>query len=276
MNPRSDDHPAPLWVVEAPSIEPVASLHPDLAGYFQAIREELWGQVPEEALTFYLNEIAFWIEHKIQDLSRYGGTLDQVVRQVLSSSSMPRGVAEKLIEEHFEDQVDSPLYNRFGRANLIAGALFGIGNVLYLILVQVIVYFPPAPTVERILPFSPATVRTVFPEPLPYPEYTWQFLASVAYPIVAPILLGWIAGRLIPQGSVRAIYSAMFPVLLSAYLLGAILLPNTLGLLYAVFQTLFGLPMGCFTAHLSSSLARRSRLRQVRKSGMQPLSSTKS
>ena len=50
-------------------------------------------------------------------------------------------------------------------------------------------------------------------------------------------------------------------LIVASYAIGVSLLPVTDGLVFAIFQTVYWLPVGCGTAYLSSMTARRRRSR---------------
>ncbi len=246
----------------ASASEPLAFWEPSevLVRYLREVDCRLYGLISSEQRDHLVNETAFWVERGMRDRLLAGDSPEIAAREAVQKHGDAAMVAEELIEEAYENGVDTPMLNFVGRANGMAGAIFAFANLLYLILLQVRIYLPSASPTR--LPFSPAVVRSVFPEPLPFPELSWQFLLTVGYPLLVPFGLGWICGRVIPAHAARAVYRGMIPVLLSAFALGCLLLPNTEGLLYALVQLVWWLPVGCLTAHLSSWFVRRACRRQ--------------
>lgn len=238
---------------------PSRAMPPSIVKYLGEIDAHLVGRVPQEAREEFVGETEFWLDRLTNDLILQGLEVDSAVDLALRRHGPSKLVSLALAEQWFEQGVDSALFRKVGRANSIAGALFGMGNLVVLILVQIAVFLPS--DITR-LPFSPAVVRSVLPEPVPLPELTWQFTAPIFATLLAPILLGAWAGWLIPVRAHAAVYRALCPIVLSAFMMGCLLLPNTAGLLYAIFQTAFWLPVGCACAHLSSSIARYRRARQ--------------
>lgn len=154
----------------------------------------------------------------------------------------------------FEYQGRTTLTKRFGRANLIAYGLMQMAEVLFFLVLQLDIFLP-AESLYRIH-FSPAQVRGVWPEPLPFPDMSLRFFVLIGYPLLAPIVCGWLIGRLVPVRAAHAVYRGLTPLILISFVMGALLLPVTEGLLFALFQVAFWLPVGCLTAHFSSKLAR--------------------
>jgi len=240
-----------------PTAECAAS---DLSGlvrpYLQALTDELKGRVPSDVGDALVGESAGWLEHQAYDYVLQGADLKTAVDQAIARHGMPRALALTMSEQWFESRVDSPIQRKLGRANTIAGAVFGMGNLLAIVLLQAASLFPSD---RARLPFSPAVVRSVLPDYLPFPELTWQFGAPLFAIFFLPLALGAIVGGQVPVRASAAVYRVMCPVMLSAFLLGCLLLPNTAGLLFALIQTVFWLPMGCLVAHITSTLARRKR-----------------
>lgn len=231
--------------------------------YLDRLAKGLAGRVPDEVAFDFLSETEFWLEKQTFDFFVQGTELPEAVRQAIVRHGSADQLAVELSEGWFESGVDSPLIRKIGRGNVIAGTIFGFGNLLSVVLVQLALFFPSD---RARLPFSPATVRSVLPESLPLPEASWQFVAPIATLFVLPLFLGVAAGSQIPVRASAAVYRAMCPVLLSAFSLGCLLLPNTMGLLFALIQTAFWLPAGCLAAHLTSTIARRRRAK-TRRSG---------
>src|SRR5262249_29218099 len=144
----------------------------------------------------------------------------------------------------------------FGRAQSLALAIFGCATLAQMLLLQLRIYLPSG---EPLIQLSPAQVRDFIPKPLPYPEMTPMFFITVGFSVLAPILLGWVVGKQIPVRAASAVYWGFSPFIFGSFLMGCVFLPNTEGLLFAIWQLVFWLPVGCLMAHLSSKVARRSR-----------------
>jgi len=234
--------------------------HPDEAvrRYLKAMAREMHGRIPPEAQDAYLGETEFWLEKQANDYALRGTPLAEATVMALKRHGAAKKVARTLCEQWFETELDTPIIRRVGRANTIAATIFGMGNLVSILFLQLLVLMPSE---TARLPFNPAPLRKILPEGLPLPEFTWQFLAPVCVSFLAPVVLGAWVGALIPVRAPAAVYRTMCPIIGSAFLLGCLLLPNPSGLLYALFQTIFWLPMGCFMAHVSSHRARNRRAR---------------
>ncbi len=229
--------------------------------YLTALRVGLIGRVPVDVEQAFLSETEFWIERQTYDFFVQGSELEDAVKLAIARHGSPRTLAITLSEEWFESGVDSPLLRKVGRGNAIAGTIFGFGNLVSIVLLQLALFFPSD---RANLPFSPAVVRSVVPESMPLPGLDWQFLIPAAAVFLLPVILGMIVGTQIPVRASSAVYRAMCPVVLSAFSLGCLLLPNTTGLLFALIQTVFWLPAGCLAAHLTSTFARHRRAKTKR------------
>jgi hypothetical protein len=224
--------------------------------YLADLDLRLCGLVSAEERDRLVGETAFWLERQVRDQLLQGVEEPQAVTTAIRRHGPTRSVAVMLASQQFEQGVDSYVLNKVGRANAIAGSIFGIGNVVYLFLLQ-LALFLPADSVRWSA--SPAQIRSFFPEPLPFPERSWQFAVTIGYPVLAPFLLGWLAGRCIPANAHVAVYRAMAPILLATFVMGCFLLPNTYGLVYALSQIAFWLPVGCSMAYMTSTIARKKR-----------------
>jgi len=224
--------------------------------YLATLKIGLAGRVPSEVGQAFLSETEFWIERQTYDFVVQGSEIQEAVKQAIARHGTPQTLALTLSEGWFESGVDSPLLRRVGRGNAIAGTVFGFGNLVSIVLLQLALFFPSD---RANLPFSPAVIRSVLPESMPLPGLDWQFLIPAAAVFVLPVLLGVAVGLQIPVRASAAVYRAMCPVVLSAFSLGCLLLPNTTGLLFALIQTVFWLPAGCLAAQLTSTFARHKR-----------------
>lgn len=224
--------------------------------YLADLEAGLVGRVPRDVGQAFVSETEFWIERQTYDFTLQGSELEEAVNRAIARHGSAHALALTLSEGWFESGVDSPLLRKVGRGNAIAGTIFGFGNLVSIVLLQLALFFPSD---RAKLPFSPAMVRSVLPESMPLPDLNWQFLVPAAAVFLLPVILGMVAGLQIPVRASAAVYRAMCPVVLSAFSLGCLLLPNTTGLLFALIQTVFWLPAGCLAAHLTSTFARHRR-----------------
>ncbi len=228
--------------------------HP-IQAYLAQLSEELRGLVPERERVHLVQEQLFWLERRLRDAVLEGTPYEEACRKVVARHDSPKVLARRLAHESYEDAIDTPIYKLLGRANSTAAVIFGQANLYYLLFLQMKVYLPPSAALKSSL--SPAQLREVFPEPLPFPDLSWWFLMTVGFPVVMPWVLGWLCGRMIPVGASSAVARVMALIVLSAFVLGSALLPQVEGILYALFLLVYWLPVGILTACLSSSLRRK-------------------
>lgn len=241
----------------APSLEPDPFAHlqiahsADFGSYLAELRTYLQGIVPEAEIRRYLEETADHLETLYEN--RGGDGL-----RLAAEFGSPRELADQLIEVWYHKRSRlSPLERLFGPGHLRVVALFGLAAVAYLSLLQFRIFLPSNSAFD--LPWSPGQIRRYFPEPLPFPDFSFEFLLMTGIPLLAPPILGWIVGRIVPVRPVAAIYSVLMPMILVSYIVGVLLLPVTDGLIFAVLQSVYWLPVGCLFAGLSAA-----RLRKVR------------
>lgn len=244
-----------LSILDVLNPEPAPPFALDL--YLAELRIYLTGIVPDEDIERFLEETAEHLEILLEE------SPDNELR-LAAEFGTPREVADQFIEAWYTKRSRlSPLERFFGPGNLSVVALFGFAAVLYWALLQFRIFLPSNSAYH--LPWSPGEIRRYFPEPLPFPEFSLQFLLMAGVPLIAPPVMGWIVGRIVPVRPQAAVYAVLMPMILVSYIIGILLLPVTDGLIFAVVQSVYWLPVGYAFAHLSSSLARRARLREVRR-----------
>ncbi len=225
--------------------------------YVETLDRSLAGEVSNAERELLVEEALFVLESSVAEGTLLGKTVEEAIRDALQEYGPVLAVADAHVEGFYEADPRSPIIQLLGRANALAFGLFGCATLAYYILLQVRIYLPVGVPIN--LPFSPAEVRSVFPEPLPYPDLTPSFFALLGYPLIVPFVLGWVVGRRIPVHAPAAVFRSMGPIALCSFLMGSLLLPNTEGLLFAIWQVIFWIPVGYLTACLSSYLARQRR-----------------
>lgn len=170
----------------------------------------------------------------------------------------PKSIADQFIEAWFSRPSRlGPLEQRIGPFAARVLILFGLANILSWTILQFRVFLPTSSPIH--LPWSPAQIRHYFPEPLPFPDFSPQFLLVTGVPLLAPPILGWIAGRILPVRPYWYVYAVLTPMILVSYAIGTLLLPVTDGVLFATLQLVYWLPIGCSFAAISHVLHRRVR-----------------
>jgi hypothetical protein len=225
-----------------------------LNSYLFEMRERIGDRVQPEETESFLEEVHVHLAQAIRGRIEKGQSRLQATRAALDKFGPAKANADDFLASWFENDVRTPLSRRFGRANLAAYGAFQMAEVLCLIIFQLNVFVPNEASYR--IPFSPAEVRSVWPEPLPFPDFSPHFFVTIGTPIVLPILAGWLVGKWVPVRAAAACYHGMIPLILCSFVLGALMLPVTETLLFALFQIAFWLPVGCLTAHVSSQSSR--------------------
>ncbi len=238
--------------------------NPALDQFFDSVAMALQGTMPEDARDFAISERLDWQEQRIEERVYEGLDHETAIAETLAEDVSPQHVAESILEDYYEREVQSPLLNRFGRGNVVAYAFFSMMTVLYTAFLYLQVFLPSSRGLR--IPVDVETIRRFFPAPLPFPDLSWQFLFLVGYPLLAPLVTGWLCAKAIPVRPHTAIYHAFLPVLLLNYLIAAALYPAKEPLLFAISQTLYGLPVGYLTAYTTHKAIRRRQLKPRRTS----------
>lgn len=245
-----------------PSVEPrVLSLgdalsNAPLESYLEEVASILRGSIPYEERESFLEETRAHLEQAIRDGLNRGETCEEATRNAVRRFGTARLNAEDFVQSWFQYRARTPMSRRLGRANLIAYGFFQIAVVLYYLVLQVNVFLPSEAMYRIPWRMSPLQIREIWPEPLPFPDFTPAFFITIGWPILAPVVAGWLVGRLVPVRAAAAVYRGLTPLIIISFVMGALLLPMTEGLLFALFQVAFWLPAGCLAAHISSHLSR--------------------
>ena len=234
------------------------ALDPRIEAYLEELHSRLWKVVPEAEESRLLEETA---DHLDMIVEEFGGDVESV-ELALNEFGSPGTLADQYIETWYNKPSRlSWLERKLGPGNVCVLALFGLADLAYLAILQFRVFLPANAAIR--LPWSPAEIRQYFPEPLPFPDFSVQFLLMTGIPLLAPPILGWIVGRKIPLRPQFHVYSVMMPLIIFSFILGILLLPVTDGLMFAIVQAVYWLPIGCGAAALSSRFAARERRKQA-------------
>lgn len=232
--------------------------------YLAELRFYLLEVVPADEAARFVEETE---EHALALFEEHGDPLaedESASAHVIEDLGDARLLADHFIEAWFgrADRL-STIEKRIGPANARALALFGTANLVFWVLLQTSVFLPSYSPLR--LPWSPGEIRQFFPEPLPLPELTVRFFTMAVLPLLAPPILGWGVGRMVPISPHLAVYRVLTPIILVSYTIGVLLLPVTDGLLFAIVQLLYWLPLGCASAYLTRRTIRRKQADSVRK-----------
>jgi len=237
------------------------SVNPVLERFADRLAGPLLGLVDEAERQRFRTEALVHLEMLAERYIGRGLSVEEATRYALKEYGEPEEGADQYLQIWYDDAAHSPISKRFGRGNLTAFCLFAFAQAMYVALMQVRVFFPS--DAAYAIPLNPVKLQRLWPEPLPFPEFSFEFVALVGFPVVAPIVAGWITGRLVPVGAAKAVYLALTPIILYSFVMGVLFLPMTEGILFALFQVAFWLPVGCLMAHLSSSITRKRRVRNA-------------
>lgn len=227
-----------------------------LERYLVQLERPLLRFVPDDERLSYVEETRIHLEQAIRDQISHGESTTSATQLAINRFGSAKLNSEEFLESWFEYRARTPMSRKFGHANLIAYGLFQAVVVAYYLILQIDVFLPGEATYRIPWRLSPHQVRQVWPEPLPFPDFTLKFFLTIGWPIVAPVLAGWLVGRMVPVRASAAVYRGITPLIILSFVMGALLLPMTEGLLFALFQVAFWLPVGCFTAFVSSNLSR--------------------
>lgn len=242
------------------ALSDLQGLNPMLEDYLEHLIAPLVGLVPYEQRFALRLETQEHLEVRVSQLERDGLGVEEATREAIRRYGSAHQVAERFLTAWFENELTSPLTRRIGRANGIAFSRFVLAHLGYVVLLQALVFLPSGAAYA--LPMSPAEMRRIVPEPLPLPDQPWAMALIYAYPVLAPMVAGWLTGLAVPVGSARAVYNAVLPLSLYSFVVGALMVPMTAGLLFGLFQVVFWLPVGALAACLGSSFHHARALRR--------------
>ncbi|MDX1934114.1 MAG: hypothetical protein SFU56_16055 [Capsulimonadales bacterium] len=189
-----------------------------------------------------------------------GLTEPEATRLAIARYGESREVGQRVVECWFEHQPCGPLARYIGLGNAIGLICFGQATLWGMLLVLWRIHHPE----ERSLWFaglSPGQVRQFIPEPLPIPEPNLALGLLLGIMLLGPVLAGALVGHYVPVHPVRAVRNVLFPLTCASFVLGVYTLPASEGLLFALCQLLWWLPVGTLTAHTVGVITWRSRCR---------------
>jgi hypothetical protein len=230
--------------------------NPELDAYLDRLDDPLRGVVSPQERSSFLEQTRGHLEQAIAEHMEQGHSKLLATQSVLEKYGDPAQNAEEYLESWFQYRMRTPLSRRFGRGNLVAYGVFQAAAVVYYLILQVDVFLPAEAMYRIPWRLTPLQVREVWPEPLPFPDLSVRFFLTIGWPVIAPIVSGVIVGLMVPARAYAAVYRGLMPLILLSFVMGALLLPMTQGILFALFQVVFWLPMGCLSAWSASRLSR--------------------
>jgi hypothetical protein len=233
---------------------------PELERFLLELALYLRGVVPDADVRRFLEETSDHLEAMLEERGPAESRTESTILEVVGEFGEPRRLADNFIEAWYNRRPGRRIIERMlGPGNMLVLSLFGSASLAYWVLLQFRVFLPSDSAFH--LPWSPGQIRRFFPEPLPFPDFSWQFLLLTGIPVLAPPILGWLVGRLVPVRPHVTVYGVLMLLIVASYAIGVSLLPVTDGLVFAGFQTVYWLPVGCGCAYLSSKAARRRQTR---------------
>lgn len=219
----------------------------------------LIGLIPLEERRRIRRDLADYLANDVNELAEEGRSRLDCVRSVIAEYGDTRAAADEILD-HWLHQKDGNgrLSRRFGVPKIYAAIYFGVATSVVGILAQI--HISAVNSQSNPLPvgfgLSPAQLRTFIPSSLPLPESSPTFgtliAALFALPITAGVLTGWTA----IVHPARACYHVMLIMIMFSFASGVLMLPACYGLMIAVLQMLYWLPVGCLFAHIGG-IARR-------------------
>ncbi len=238
--------------------------------YLSILSKELRGLVSEDEREALVCEQRSWLEGRLRDEIVCGLPYSEAEAKVVMRNGKPHALAQRMAFEAYEDEVNTPIYNLLGRAHVNANSVFGLMGGLYMCFLYTRIYLPTGQAMAAWK--SPGELRAILPASMFDPELTWQFFVTLGFPLVAPLVAGWICGRLIPVGAARAVYHVVVLMTLACFLMSLLLLPDRTALIFAALLAFYWLPVGCLVTHLSSSFSLWLRRRRLERPGWSPSS----
>lgn len=227
---------------------------PVVEDYLDRLTAPLVGVVPYEARSALRAETQEHLEIRVEQLLRDGMAYPEATVEAIRRYGSAKTASEEFLSHWFESSNTSPLLRKLGKANGIAFSWFLIAHLGYAVFLQIYVFDPSGAAYS--LPISPGGLRRFVPEPLPQPDAPWALMAIYGYPVLAPIIAGILAGIKIPVRAHHAVWNAMLPIVVYSFVQGTLLLPVRTGILFALFQAVYWIPVGAAVALAASSIRR--------------------
>lgn len=230
--------------------------------YLDHICSPLVGVVPFRERSRLREEAAFHLDRLQQSYAAEGLSAGEAALKAIETYGEASKISDQWIQSYLENRIQSKALKRIGTGNFLAFSIFGIAQILYTALLQLHVFLPSGEAYR--LPVSPAEARMLLPEPFPIPQSWGDFALLYGFPFAAPVIAGFVAGLAIPSGAARSVFQAMMPIVIYSFVVGSFMVPITTGLLFALFQALYWIPVGCLAATVGASFAQRRGVRSGR------------
>lgn len=230
--------------------------------YLDHVCAPLVGVIPFDERSRFREEAGFHIDRLQHSYQAEGLSPEDAVLKAIQTYGEPARVSDRCLESYQENRVQSPLFKRIGSGNFIAFCIFGIAQILYTALLQLHVFLPSGEAYR--LPMSPAEARMLLPEPFPIPQSWGDFAFLYGFPLLAPLVAGFLVGLAVPFGASKSVFQAMMPIVIYSFVVGSFMIPITTGLLFALFQAVYWIPIGCLAAAIGTTYAQRRAVRNAK------------
>lgn len=244
-----------------PEVEIATPVEPDelLEDYLDHLCSPLVGIVPFRERDRLRTEAAFNIEGRMRTYEMEGFEPVEAMKKAIDKYGRSDLVCEQFLVEWYRYQPKGWLARKIGLPNAYATFFFGQASLWALVIVQIRMFVPnPEPFTFGL---SLAQLRRVFPEPLPLPDKNPLFSILFIYLLIAPIVAGFLTGRSALVGAARSAFQVQLILSLLSFAVGLLMLPAKEGLWLAFIQLLYWASVGTGTAHLTSLIMRRRRMR---------------
>lgn len=229
--------------------------------YLDRLGANLLGRISDDERVRQKDEARFHLERLASHYEGQGLSSIHAAQRASEKYGEPSVIADQMIANAYEAGAKSKLFRIFGRANVTAFAIVGLFQLVFITLLQWRVFSPSSAPYS--LALDPGQMRHIFPWPLPLPQRFEDILVLYALPLLVPVLIGWLAGCLIPIKPGRAVAGAVMAAVLHSFFVALSLLPRTEMFVLAIFQLLLWIPLGVLSADLSlgMTLWRKARAR---------------
>jgi len=230
-----------------------------LEDYLDHLCSPLVGIVPYRERDRLRQEAGFNIEGRMQTYLLDGLDPLAAVKKAIDKYGRSDVMCDQFLSEWYRYQPKGWLARKIGLSNAYAALYFGQATFWGLVLVQIRIFAPnPEPYTFGL---SLAQVRRIFPEPLPLPDQNPLFGILCLYILIAPVLAGILTGRQALVGAAKAAFHTQLILTLLTFTVGSMMLPEKEGLWLAIVQLFYWVSVGTGTAHLTSLISRRRRMR---------------
>ena len=228
--------------------------------YLDFLCAPLAGVVPYEERQSLRRDAAYMIERLSNDAMVEGFPAAEATRRAILSYGASEEVSRQVVERWFRCRTGGWLARRIGAGNAVALIWFGQGTLWLALLLQLRLSLKEAGPIH-FGGLSPAQTRALIPEPLPLPEFgpllTAMCVAVFLFPFAAGAAVGWA----VPIRPARSVVLTQLILTVYTFVFGMQMLPAMEGLLLAVAQLVWWLPVGSLTASVVALLLWRHRLR---------------